>query len=238
MCPRFLFSGHYLVMPRVCKYIGCRNRPLYGLDLGCPVYCFEHKEREMVNVLYACVERQSRVTNYDYVIDKKCANTVCVDRPTSSRFKGYCNMCFTTMFPDEPLSFQTKYKTKQQATYHFITAKFDGFTHDTPIYICGTRIDYRIIIGDTLLCVSTTFVDVDLLPIQREATDKTILIVFNHDKYINDIGQSVNPMLYMRLPELEEEIARQMERIIAGKNAVSFEIIQLFMTKNPLTNSR
>lgn len=233
MCPRFLFSGHYLVMPRVCKYIRCRNRPLYGLDMGCPIYCLEHKDREMVNVLYACIKGQS-----PQILDKKCTNTMCVDRPTSSRFKGYCNMCFTTMFPDEPLSFQTKYKTKQQATYHFITAKFDGFTHDMPIYICDTRIDYRIIIGDTLLCVSTNFVDIELLPIQKEATDKTILIVFNHDKYINDIGQSVNPMLYMRLPALEDEIARQMERIIAGNNAESFEIIQLFMTKNPSMNSQ
>jgi uncharacterized Fe-S cluster-containing MiaB family protein len=42
----------------------------------------------------------------------------------------------------------------------------------------------------------------------------------------------------MRLPVLEEEIAKQMERIIAKQNLETIEMVRLFTSANPLTNSR
>jgi hypothetical protein len=68
-------------------------------------------------------------------------------------------------------------------------------------------------------------------------SQKIIIIVFNPDKYIDLDGRSVNPMLYMRLPLLEDEIARQMERIIAHENTNQVEVVRLFTSVSPLTNS-
>ena len=118
-----------------------------------------------------------------------------------------------------------------------MASRFDGFQHESPLYIAGVRIDCRIVIADTVLCVST---DPNIMLNENGATPyKVILIVFNPNKYVTKTGDSVNPMLYMRLPLLEDEIARQMERIIANENNDQREIIRLFATISgcPSTNS-
>jgi hypothetical protein len=141
------------------------------------------------------------------------------------------------LFPEDPLTFQTMYRSKQQATYQFVASHFDGFQHESPLYIAGVRIDCRIVIADTVLCVST---DPNIMLVEDGATPyKVILIVFNPNKYVTKIGDTMNPMLYMRLPLLEDEIARQLERIIAGKNIDRCEIVRLFATISgcPSTNS-
>jgi hypothetical protein len=128
------------------------------------------------------------------------------------------------------------YRSKQQAMYQFVDSRFDGFQHESPLYIAGVRIDCRIIIADTVLCVST---DPIILTQDSTTSYKVIVIAFNPNKYFTKTGQSVNPMLYMRLPLLEDEIARQMERIIAGENRDRIEIVHLFATTSgcPSTNS-
>jgi hypothetical protein len=129
------------------------------------------------------------------------------------------------------------YRSKQQATYQFVASRFDGFQHESPLYIAGVRIECRIVIADTVLCVST---DSNIMLNEHGTTPyKVILIVFNPNKYLTNTGQSVNPMLYMRLPLLEDEIARQMERIIAGENRNKVEIVHIFATTSecPSTNS-
>jgi hypothetical protein len=129
------------------------------------------------------------------------------------------------------------YRSKQQATYQFVASRFDGFQHESPLYIAGVRIDCRIVIADTVLCVST---DPNIMLIEDSAIPyKVILIIFNPNKYLTKTGDTVNPMLYMRLPLLEDEIARQMERIIANENRDKLEIVRLFTTTSgcPLTNS-
>jgi hypothetical protein len=128
------------------------------------------------------------------------------------------------------------YRSKKQATYQFVDSRFDGFHHELPLYISGARIDCRIVIADTVLCVST---DPIILTEDSTLSYKVIVIVFNLNKYLTKTGQSVNPMLYMRLTLLEDEIARQMERIIAGETRDKVEIIRLFATTSecPSTNS-
>jgi hypothetical protein len=158
-----------------------------------------------------------------------CANDACNDRPANPRFRGYCVACYTALFPDDPLSFQMLYRSKQQATYQFVISCFDGFLHDSPMYLFGERVDCRIVIGDTMLCIATSHT--------IATAQKIIIIVFNPDKYIDSDGRNVNPMLYMRLPLLEDEIARQMERIIAHENTTQVEIVRLFTSVSPLMNS-
>ena len=70
------------------------------------------------------------------------------------------------------------------------------------------------------------------------AITRVIVIVFNYNKYVNEHGHNVNPMLYMRLPILEDEIAKQMERIVAKQNREPVEIVRLFTSVNPSTNSQ
>ncbi len=214
--PLFIFGTLFRKMPRICKMVGCRNRPLYGVEPGGPQFCAEHKKSGMTN----------RATCRWMSDSANCANADCKDRPANPRFRGYCVACYTTLFPDDPLTFQTMYRSKQQATYQFVISCFDGFLHDAPIYVGGMRIDCRIVIGDTLLCI------VAAPTITTEAVNtisqKVIIIAFNPDKYIDSDGQSVNPMLYMRLPLLEDEIAHQMERIIARKNTNPVEVVRLF----------
>ena len=57
---------------------------------------------------------------------------------------------------------------------------------------------------------------------------KFVFIRFNPDKYINKHNKSVNPMLYMRLPILKQEIERQIERIKNEENSELLEIIKLY----------
>ena len=97
------------------------------------------------------------------------------------------------------------------------------------MYLFGERVDCRIVIGDTMLCIATSHT--------IATAQKIIIIVFNPDKYIDSDGRNVNPMLYMRLPLLEDEIARQMERIIAHENTTQVEIVRLFTSVSPLMNS-
>ena len=229
MCPHFLLSGHYLEMPRICKHVGCRNRPLYGTELGRPHFCAEHKEPDMKNMTATSRVATSGVST--------CIVSKCQEQPSSPRFRGYCAPCYVTLFPEDPLTFHTVYRSKQQATYQFVASRFDGFQHESPLYIAGVRIDCRIVIADTVLCVST---DPNIMLNEDGTTPyKVILIVFNPNKYVSKTCESVNPMLYMRLPLLEDEIARQMERIIANENRDKLEIIRLFATTSdcPSTNS-
>jgi len=55
-----------------------------------------------------------------------------------------------------------------------------------------------------------------------------MIIRFNPDKYNNTKNISVNPMIYMRLPILKEEIEKQIERIKKEENTKLLEIIKLY----------
>ena len=222
-------------MPRVCKYIGCRERPIYGTELGYPMFCSEHNSDKMKNVLV----RQCH--NSHAKCSVKCLAKLCSEKRGNPSFKGYCAACFLTMYPDDPLSFQSKYKTKEQAVCAFIQSRFDGIVHSAPLYVSSVRIDYYIIISNYILCIitdSNCHIDFEELLNKNGVITRVIVIVFNYNKYVNEQGHSVNPMLYMRLPRLEDEIAKQMERIIAKENHNQIEMVQLFTSANPSMNSR
>jgi hypothetical protein len=98
------------------------------------------------------------------------------------------------LFPLDPLSLQTVYKSKDTIIQNFIDSKFDGFLHGpgySQIQING--ITLKIIFSD-----------------QNVLDEKTIVIKFNPNKYEN----GKNPMLYTRLPDLEKDIGKQFERIM------------------------
>ena len=192
-------------MPRICKYIGCRDRPVSG----CASYCREHYDPK--------------------ILDRpptKCSVKSCLNKPANPRFKGYCQHCFVHLYPDEPLSFQTKYKTKQQAIHYFIQSNFDGFIHPYPLFVSSCRIDYRIIIGNTILCINTEpdcQITYDDLFAKIPSIQKVIVIVFNYNKYIDaSTNTSVNPMLYMRLPILKTKSRNKWKSLLLNRTATPF----------------
>ena len=120
-------------------------------------------------------------------------------------YRGYSKNEYINKFPEDPLTFQMLYKDKGVATCEFIDSRFDGFKSSK-----GTG-DREIQINGILLRIT-----VDKMPCETSA-QKYISVRFNTDKYTcPKTGKIVNPMLYRRLPLLEEEINRQIGRILEG----------------------
>ena len=165
---------------------------------------------------------------------------------SNKKYKGYCCNCYQNLFPLDPLSYQIRSKTKEIAVRDYINANFEGFQHDKPLYTgncdCTNRrrIDHRVLIGNTLLCIETDenqHKNYDKKDEEIRYDDlfmihsgKFVFIRFNPDKYINTKNKSVNPMLYTRLPILKEEIEKQMDRIKNEENTELLEINHLYYT--------
>jgi hypothetical protein len=104
------------------------------------------------------------------------------------------------------------YKTKEQAVKEFINSRFDGFNRD-----CIMKI------GDV-----TLFVNYHKNIVANKMEGKYISIKFNVDKYVDEkTKRTTNPMLYTRLPVLEREINKQIERILSSQIEKS-ETVELF----------
>lgn len=193
-------------MPTLCKYENCRRRPKIDNQ-----YCITHSDTD-ANI---CLS------------PTKCRGDSCASKPSSKNFKGYCSDCYIRLFEDDPLSIQTRCKTKEIAINTFIHCYFDGFAHFAPLWFGKTRIDNRIHIDDTTLCIEVVK-DQNLLPPTIQSGDqKFIFIRFNEGKY--KVGNKMcNPMLYMRLPILEKEINHQINRVLQKENIEVVEIIKLF----------
>jgi hypothetical protein len=178
------------------------------------------------------------------VISNTCKANFCLGTKANPKYKGYCAYCYQNLFPNDPLTFQIRSKTKEIAVRDFINSNFEGFQHDTPLWTgnCDCthrrRIDHRKLIENTLLCIETD-------ENQHKNYDKTdekiryddlfmlhggkfIYIRFNPDKFKNKDGKTLNPMLYTRLPVLKEEIEKQIERIQNEENTELLEIIKLY----------
>ena len=128
-----------------------------------------------------------------------------VSNENQGLYRGYNKTEYMNKFPDDPLTFQMLYKDKGMATCKFIDSRFDGFggTNDREIKINGILLH---------ICFDFSVGRKPLTPPQ-----KYISVKFNTDKYeCAKTGKMVNPMLYRRLPLLEEEINRQIERIVKG----------------------
>jgi hypothetical protein len=148
------------------------------------------------------------------------------------------------LFPADPLTIQIRCKTKEIAVRDYINLNFEGFTNDKPLWTGNCecthrrRIDFRKLIGNTLLCIE---VDENQHKGYNEKKEeiryddlymihsgKFIFIRFNPDKFKDKDNKSLNPMLYTRLPILKEEIEKQIKRIGNEENIELLEIIKLY----------
>ena len=120
---------------------------------------------------------------------------------------------------------------------------FTGFIHDVPLYTgnCDCthrrRIDHRIQIGNTLLCIETDeeqhrSYDKDKERIRYDDlymvfSGKWIFIRFNPDSYMIK-NKKMNPKLETRFLSLKDMIEKQMEIIEKEENTELIEIIKMY----------
>ena len=215
-----------IINKKKCNYINCNKIPVYNYKMEKNgLYCKNHSLQNMINVK-----------------DKKCKSAnICFGNLGNPKYKGYCAYCYQHLFPNDPLTYQIRSKTKEIAVRDFINANFEGFQHDKPLWTgnCDCthrrRIDHRKLIGNTLLCIETdenqhksydeTDEEIRYDDLFMLHGGKFIFIRFNPDKFKNKDGKSLNPMLYTRLPILKEEIEKQIERI---KNEENIELLEIF----------
>jgi hypothetical protein len=204
----------------------CNKNPSFGYEKdGKMICCVNCKTEEMISLLNRCNSNKQ---------DIYCAQW------GNPNYNGYCTHCYSNLFPDDPLTLRTRQKSKENLVRDYINSKFDGFIHDTPLWIGGCdcthkrRIDHRRLIGNTLLCVETdenqhkyyngddedNRYD-DLMMIHG---GKFIFIRFNPDKY-KVRGEVRDPDMDTRLDKLERVIKKQIERI---KNEENEDIIEIY----------
>jgi hypothetical protein len=178
------------------------------------------------------------------VLIKKCRGNICLGTSANPKYKGYCSHCYQHLFPNDSLTLQMRSKTKEIAIRDFINLNFEGFQHDKPLWTgnCDCthrrRIDFRKLIGNTLLCI-----EVDENQHKRYVKSdeeiryddlfmihggKFIFIRFNPDPFINKLGTKKNPYMKRRMEYLHKEIDRQIERISNEENNELLEIEYLF----------
>jgi hypothetical protein len=227
-CESHKESGMINIVSKKCEHEDCSRQPLYNIATEPnPRYCGKHKTADMVDV-----------------VNPRCKANHCMGSFSSAKYKGYCTLCYQREFPTDPLTYQIRSKTKEIAVRDFINSRFEGFLHDESLWTgnCDCthrrRIDHRILIGSTLLCVETDenqhkrYDQIDEMYRYDDLAmihgGKFVFIRFNPDKYYNGSGKSVNTPLYSRLPVLEHEIGKQIARIRGGENEDLVEIVHLF----------
>ena len=172
------------------------------------------------------------------VCHKRCKSEFC-DTRISNKYKGYCSHCFQHLFPNDPLTLQFRYKTKEIAVRDFINANFKGWQHDKCLYTgnCDCthrrRIDHRVLVGNTLLVVETDenqHKGYDEMDEEVRYDDlfmvhggKWIYIRFNPDKYKSKNGKNKNPEIATRLFALQKQIETQLARISNEENTEILE---------------
>ena len=259
------------IVSKICLETNCKKRPSFNYTHEkTPIYCGDHYKNNMVNIISnKCIFKNCKIeANYNYnnkkrgiycdahklehmsdVHHTRCKAENCQIRGNKN-YKGYCTNCFQHLFPNDPLTFQIRSKTKEIAVRDFINSRFEGFHHDKSIWYnetvcdCTTkrRIDHRKLINDTLLCIETdenqhksyskTDEEARYNDIFMAFGGKFIFIRFNPDKYKDKNGKSCNPMLVNRLPILEDEINKQIKRIETGENTELLEVIEIYYDKS------
>jgi hypothetical protein len=188
-------------------------------------FCSKCKEPHMINIMNKCK-------------NKDCTNCGNV------KYNYYCTHCFANLFPNDPLVFQIRTKSKENYVRDFLNENFDGFIHDVPLWTgncdCShrRRIDHRKLIGNTLLCVETdenqhkrynvTDEEIRYDDLYLIHSGKFIFIRFNPDKYTNSNGKLMDTLLKKRMPDLQAEVNKQIKRIVDDENDGLLEIIHLF----------
>ena len=215
-----------MIMLRKRLCIKCKeNQSTYNLFGLKAEYCNSCKTDKMIN------------------ISDKCKFESCV-RSGNIKYKYYCTFCYQHLFPNDEASKNIRVKTRENYVRDFLKDTFEGFIHDIPLWTgncdCShrRRIDFRKLIGNTLLCIE---VDENQHKRYKEKDEeiryddlfmlhggKFVFIRFNPDQFTNSLGTKKNPYMKRRMEYLEKEIYNQINRINDEKNNELLEISYLF----------
>jgi EsV-1-7 cysteine-rich motif len=169
------------IFARKCKEHGCTKVSLFG-DKDTPLYCGDHKKESMVNLVSKlCVHTEcNKVAHFNYKdtnvrlycgkhkkkgmvnLGVNICKTMDCDRRVSSKYKGYCLLCYVRTFPDEPRV--RNYKIKEGAVVDFVLSTFPDFTWHHDKRVLGGTSKYR----------------PDIL---YDTTDKTIIIEVDENQH-------------------------------------------------------
>ena len=230
-CAKHKFDGMIDVINEKCENINCSRLPSYNFPNDKKRrFCVKHKLDGMISNLATICKSNAKCENYGY-----------------EKYDGHCSFCFQHYFPDDERTNQMRVKTKELVVKDYIDEHFDGFIHDQPLYThncdCShrRRIDFRKLINNTLLCIEVDeFQHKGYVKEDEEIRyndvfmihgGKFIFIRFNPDKYKNKKGEVYDPRLIERLPNLRNEIEKQMSRIENEENDELLEIVKLYYDK-------
>jgi len=212
------------------KCITCDGkRPVFNYpNEKTPLYCGDCKKDNMIDINHPKCKANDK--------------TLCNSRG-NKKYKGYCSRCYQYLFPKDPLTYQIRSKTKEIAVRDFINDNYNGFCHDKPLYTaqcdCSIRrrIDHRILINNTLLCIETDEnqhksydekdEEIRYDDLYNAFSGKWIFIRFNPDVYkIN--GKKKHTSISTRLTQLKKEIDKQIKRIENEENIDLLEVIKMY----------
>ena len=204
-------------------------------------YCIYNEPGQTVGVCCSKCKTET-MTN---VVSKRCKGQdgLC-PQFGNQKYRGYCTHCFSNIFQKDPLVFQIRSKSKENTVRDYINTYFTGFIHDKPLYTghcdCSIRrrLDHRILVGNTLLVVETDEnqhksydemdEDVRYDDLFQAFSGKWIYIRFNPDKFRSALGDSNNPELSSRLPNLKKEIDKQLNRVRHDDNTELLERVYMY----------
>ena len=230
------------IRAKMCK---CgTSQPFFGLPADKkPTCCGSCKEEGMSDILSRnCPTRSCKGTPELQANGMKCP----YDQRGKKKYDYYCTKCFEQNFPDDPRTATIRGKTEESRVRDFLVEQFKepSFIHNKALWTgqadctCRRRIDFRALIGNTLLCIE---VDEDQHK-YRDSNDETIryddlmmlhggkfvFIRFNPHQYTDKSGKKNNPTMDIRLKSLKDAIQYQIKRIQDEDNTELLEIVHLF----------
>ena len=235
--PSFNYEG---ITPKYCKL--CKKPDMIMIRKRLCINC---KEKQATYNLFGEKARycnQCKTSDMINIIDK-CKNELCISTG-NVKYKYYCTFCYQHLFPDDEATKNIRLKTKENYVRDFLKETFEGFIHDIPLWSgncdCShrRRIDFRKLIGNTLLCVEVDEFQHKRYKEKEEEIryddlfmlhgGKFVFIRFNPDKFVNQNETEKNPYMKLRMETLKNEIYKQISRINNDENTELLEIVYLF----------
>ena len=224
------------VKAKMCK---CgKSQPVFGLRTdkkpSCCVLC---KNEEMIDIMS---KKCRGLINYQGKGDLECP----YENRCKEKYSNYCTKCFEKNFPDDPRTDFIRKNTHENTVKRYLATEFSQFIHNTSIWTgntdctCRRRIDFRWLIGNTLLCVE---VDENQHKYRDKEDEviryndlmmlhggKFLFIRFNPDMFMDDEGNRKNPEMPTRLNILKNTILESIEEIQNEENENLVEVKLLF----------
>ena len=166
------------------------------------------------------------------------------DHRAKKKYSYYCTLCFEQNFPDDIRTTLIRSKTHEGVVRNFLSNEYNIFIHNKSLWTgqadctCRRRIDFRTLIGNTLLCVE---VDEDQHKYRSKKDEmyryddlmmlhggKFVFIRYNPNTYKNSLGEKKNPEKTTRFLRLRQEIETQIKRIRDEQNTELLEVVHLF----------